>query len=127
MRSWSTVRIGILALATGAMVLTSGCGGKGNKRRDVAYVARDVETLYGAAKERLDAGQPKIAAALFDEVERATIELTVEMTRNVKVRAGLTEWLNAHLGAQHTVELVATIAAYNMVSRLLIAVGVEPE
>jgi alkylhydroperoxidase family enzyme len=66
-------------------------------------------------------------AALFDEVERATIELTVEMTRNVKVRAGLTEWLNAHLGAQHTVELVATIAAYNMVSRLLIAVGVEPE
>ena len=49
------------------------------------------------------------------------------MTRNVRVRAGLTESLNAQLGTQHTVELVAAIAAYNMVSRLLVALGVEPE
>ena len=42
----------------------------GKKGGDTAYVARDVETLYAAAKDRLDAGQPKIAAALFDEVER---------------------------------------------------------
>lgn len=66
-------------------------------------------------------------AALFDEIERATIELTIEMTRNVRVRDGLTESLNASLGTQHTVELVAAIAAYNMVSRLLVALGVEPE
>jgi outer membrane protein assembly factor BamD len=70
MRTWSTVRIGILALATGAMVITSGCGGKGNKRREVAYVARDVDSLYQAAKDRLDRGESKDAAALFDEVER---------------------------------------------------------
>jgi outer membrane protein assembly factor BamD len=31
---------------------------------------RDVESLYAAAKQRLDRGQPKLAAALFDEVER---------------------------------------------------------
>jgi outer membrane protein assembly factor BamD len=37
---------------------------------DTAYVARDVETLYTEAKERLDRGQPTVAAALFDEVER---------------------------------------------------------
>jgi alkylhydroperoxidase family enzyme len=66
-------------------------------------------------------------AALFDDTERATIELTIEMTRNVRVRDGLTEALNARLGTQHTVELVAAIAAYNMVSRLLVALGVEPE
>jgi outer membrane protein assembly factor BamD len=36
----------------------------------VAYVARDVDTLYMAAKERLDQGNAKQAAALFDEVER---------------------------------------------------------
>ena len=46
------------------------CATPGSKRGDTAYVARDVETLYAAAKDRLDRGQPKIAAALFDEVER---------------------------------------------------------
>ena len=46
------------------------CATSGSKKGDTAYVARDVETLYAAAKERLDSGQPKIAAALFDEVER---------------------------------------------------------
>lgn len=46
------------------------CGGRGGRPGDTAYVARDVETLYAAAKDRLDRGQPKLAAALFDEVER---------------------------------------------------------
>lgn len=46
------------------------CATPGSKKGDTAYVARDVETLYAAAKERLDSGQPKLAAALFDEVER---------------------------------------------------------
>ncbi|MFZ5749327.1 MAG: outer membrane protein assembly factor BamD [Pseudomonadota bacterium] len=39
-------------------------------RADTPYVARDVGTLYSAARERLDRRQYKIAAALFDEVER---------------------------------------------------------
>ena len=34
------------------------------------YVARDVETLYNAAKNQLDKRRYKIAAILFDEVER---------------------------------------------------------
>lgn len=46
------------------------CASGGGKSTDTAYVARDVETLYAAAKDRLDTNQPKIAAALFDEVER---------------------------------------------------------
>ncbi len=54
----------------GRLVLTSGCGGKGGKNKDTAYVARDVDTLYQAAKDRLDRGDTKEAAALFDEVER---------------------------------------------------------
>ncbi|MEO9601095.1 outer membrane protein assembly factor BamD [Parasphingorhabdus sp.] len=53
--------------------LLSGCamfGGSGGSGTDTRYVARDVDTLYNAAKDRLDSGQHKIAAALFDEVER---------------------------------------------------------
>ena len=60
----------ILAGAAVAMTLTAGCAGRGGSNKDTAYVARDVETLYNAAKERLDKGDVKVAAALFDEVER---------------------------------------------------------
>ena len=67
----SPLKIAVLAVASGAMLMTSGCGGgRSGKARDTAYVARDVETLYMAAKDRLDRGDTKIAAELFDEVER---------------------------------------------------------
>jgi outer membrane protein assembly factor BamD len=66
----SPLRLALLATATTALLLTAGCGGKGGKNRDTAYVARDVDTLYQAAKDRLDRGDIKEAAALFDEVER---------------------------------------------------------
>lgn len=63
-----------LALGMSALLL-SGCsslglGGGGSGSPDTRYVARDVNTLYMAAKEKLDKGQYQIAAALFDEVER---------------------------------------------------------
>jgi outer membrane protein assembly factor BamD len=60
----------LAAVAVSALVLTAGCAGRGGGPRDTAYVARDVETLYTAAKDRLDRGDTKVAAALFDEVER---------------------------------------------------------
>ncbi|MBV7266882.1 outer membrane protein assembly factor BamD [Erythrobacter ani] len=62
----SLLRAGIL----GASIVTlSACGG-GSANEDVAYVARDVESLYGEAQRRLDGGNTLLAAALFDEVER---------------------------------------------------------
>jgi len=70
MSQTSRFKLVLLAAATGALVLTSGCAGRGGKNRDTAYVARDVDTLYSAAKARLDRGDTRQAAALFDEVER---------------------------------------------------------
>ncbi len=65
--------ISALALGVSATML-SGCamlgGGRSGGGSDTKYVARDVNTLYTAAKERLDAGNYEVAAALFDEVER---------------------------------------------------------
>ena len=58
----SPIKLAILATASTAMLLTAGCGGRGNNKRDTAYVARDVDTL--------DRGDTKIAAELFDEGER---------------------------------------------------------
>ena len=51
-----------------ALALTA-CASSGVKK-DRAYVARDVETLYNVARETLDKRQYKLAAAMFDEVER---------------------------------------------------------
>ena len=63
----------LLGVAVAAMLpLTAGCsmlgGGKGPS--ETGYVARDAESLYSAAKARLDNGDARTAAALFDEVER---------------------------------------------------------
>ena len=57
------------ALLGAAALATTACGG-GNANKDVAYVARDVETLYAEAQRRMDKGNIILAAALFDEVER---------------------------------------------------------
>lgn len=61
--------LGSLAVAAAALALLAGCSTSKNKA-DTQYVARDVSTLYNAGKYRLDRGQFKLAAALFDEVER---------------------------------------------------------
>ena len=49
------------------------------------------------------------------------------MTRNVKVDPELMKRLQQELGSTDAVELVTVIAAYNMVSRFLIALDVNPE
>ena len=66
-RTTRMLAFGALAATT---TLTAACGGGSNRPEDTAYVARDVETLYGQAKAELDSGKPQLAAALFDEVER---------------------------------------------------------
>ena len=58
-----------LLIAAALIAPLAGCATSKNKA-DTRYVARDVDTLYNAAKERLDRGQYKVAAQLFDEVER---------------------------------------------------------
>jgi outer membrane protein assembly factor BamD len=61
----------LVSLALGVSVsMLVGCATAGGKKGDTRYVARDVNTLYNAAKTKLDNKQYEIAAALFDEVER---------------------------------------------------------
>ncbi len=64
---------------------------------------------------------------LFDESERATLALTYEMTRNITVAGATMARVRAILPDQQVVELVGTIAGYNMVSRFLVATGIELE
>jgi alkylhydroperoxidase family enzyme len=64
---------------------------------------------------------------LFDEPEQATLALTAEMTRNVKVSRATLERVRALLPDAQVVELAGAIAGYNMVSRFVVATGVQIE
>jgi len=67
-------------------------------------------------------------SALFDDAERAIIQLTYEMTRLVEVAPQTLENARQCLDDdQAVVEAVATVAAYNMVSRVIVACDVHPE
>ena len=52
------------------------------------------------------------------------LQLTDAMTRDIDVDDALMARVQARFTAQETVELVATIAAYNMVSRFLVALKI---
>lgn len=57
--------------------------------------------------------------------ERVVLELTDAMTRDVEVPDALMARLQAEFDATGVLEVVATVAAYNMVSRLLVALKIE--
>lgn len=61
----------LAAALIAAVVLSPLAGCAKNKGKiDTTYVARDVDTLYNAARDRFDRRDYKEAAQLFDEVER---------------------------------------------------------
>jgi len=59
-----------LLLAAAAVVPLTGCAHGNKNKLDTGYVARDVSSLYNAAKKSMDQGDYEQAAKLFDEVER---------------------------------------------------------
>lgn len=84
----------------------------------------------GATQAQVDALRDMERAArdrkLFDAEERAVLQLTLEMTRDVKVAEETFASIRAIGGERMAVEMVAVVATYNMVSRFLVALGVEP-
>ena len=65
--------------------------------------------------------------SIFSAIEQDVIALTIAMTRDIEVPEAVMERLTKSLGNQATVEIVAVVATYNMVSRFLIATGINPE
>ncbi|HEX2802569.1 MAG TPA: outer membrane protein assembly factor BamD [Sphingomicrobium sp.] len=62
-------RIAAVAIAAALLLPASGCA-RNKTTADTGYIARDVNTLYALAKQKLDQGDYRQAAKLFDEVER---------------------------------------------------------
>ncbi len=63
--------------------------------------------------------------AVFDRAEIATLALAREMSLNIDVSPATREEIRALLPGEQVVELVGVIAAYNMVSRFLVALGID--
>ena len=61
----------------------------------------------------------------FNELERAVLQLCDTMTQQVQVPRATLLAVQQQLGDAQTVELVATIASYNMVSRFLEALHIH--
>ncbi len=66
-----------------------------------------------------------IVSGALAPLDRLVLELTDAMTRDIEVPDALFERVREHFDAEKLVELVATIAAYNMVSRFLVALRIE--
>jgi alkylhydroperoxidase family enzyme len=85
----------------------------------------------GGTREQLDALKDPRAAlsdsSRFDEAERATLELTYELTRDVAVKPATLKRVRAILPDAQVVELIGVVSGYNMVSRFVVATGVEME
>ena len=81
----------------------------------------------GLSPAQLDALGAWRDSPAFDARQRAALALTEAMTREIHVDAALVDAVRTHLGERRTVELVATIAAYNMVSRFLEALHIRSD
>jgi len=81
----------------------------------------------GVSNEQLDALKAPTFAqipAIFTDLEMAVLRLTEVMTLQIQVPDEVFEPIRASYNDQEVLEVVTTIAAYNMVSRLLNALHV---
>jgi AhpD family alkylhydroperoxidase len=81
----------------------------------------------GVSKTQLDALPHWEQSACFDPVQRAVLSYTDAMTRDIQVPAEVFARVRLVLDARLVVELTATIAAYNMVSRFLEALQIHSQ
>ncbi len=86
-----------------------------------------VALAEGVPQGKLDALQDWRASTLYSPLERDVLAYTEAMTLQVQVPSGIFDAARAHFNDRELVELTATVAAYNMVSRFLEALQVEPE
>ena len=88
---------------------------------------RPIALQEGVTPAQLDALASWASADCFDATERAVLRLTDAMTRDIHFDAAILAAVREQLGERGTVEVAATIAAYNMVSRFLEALQIHTD
>ena len=79
----------------------------------------------GVSQAQIDATKNMYLSDVFNDEEQLVLKLADHMTRDVQVPDLLMSEITAKYEASHVVELVATVAAYNMVSRFLVALNIS--
>lgn len=98
---------------------------------DVEYVQRAHGPAYalkeGLTPEQVTAIANWHSSNLFSERQRALLGYTDSMTRDIDVPDEVFGELRKHFSERQTVELTMLIGAYNMLTRFLKALKVDPE
>lgn len=79
----------------------------------------------GLSQRQLEALANWSAADCYDARQRAVLALTDAMTRDIRVPDAVFDAVRSQMSEREVVELVATVAAYNMVSRFLEAMQIH--
>ena len=91
------------------------------------YLAAGATDAQVAALHRLAADPGAAADPAFDPTQQAVLALVVQMTRQVQVDHAVFACARAAVGSDQAMfELVGVVAAYNMVSRILVACTLTP-
>jgi AhpD family alkylhydroperoxidase len=94
-------------------------------RADYEFDAHEPHALKaGVSPEKIAAIRELNLPNLFSEQETLILKLTDVMTKDIQVPDELFDQVKPHFNDTQRLELVATISAYNMVSRLLNALHV---
>lgn len=78
----------------------------------------------GVAQIKIDDVRQMVLTDSFSEEEKLLLTLTDHMTRDIEVPSALMAQVTDRYTPDTVVELVATVAAYNMVSRFLVALNI---
>jgi AhpD family alkylhydroperoxidase len=81
----------------------------------------------GATREQIDALPSWRGATCFDARDRDVLAYCESMTREIHVPDDVFAAVARHFDTREVVELTVTIASYNMVSRVLEALRVDPQ
>lgn len=78
----------------------------------------------GLSRQKIEALREPVISAVFSDDERRLLRLCDTMTVQIDVPDALFAEVRSRFSDQQLVDLLVTIAAYNMVSRFLVAAGI---
>lgn len=97
-------------------------------KADYEFVSHVPHALKaGMSQQQIDAIALWEPSTLFSDADRAVLAYTDAMTRDVHVPDSVFAPIKQHFNPREVTELTATIAAYNLVSRFLEALEIDPE
>jgi alkylhydroperoxidase family enzyme len=103
-----------------------------HNKAEYEYVHHSREFLAaGGSAEQIKAMDNPMQASmnevLFDPQERVAFQITLEMTRDIQIADETLAKAKRVFNNEELIDLMVTVGAYNMVSRIVVACDIQPE